>query len=53
LGKWPIRLALQAIEGNAHEEYLRQALRDLTESLQGYLKNEPPPLKIATGGRSR
>lgn len=46
-----LKLALQAVEGNAHEEYLRQALRDVTESLQAYLRNEPP-LKIATGGRS-
>jgi len=45
-----LHLALQAIEGNAHEEYLRQALRDVTESLQAYLKNEPRPLKIAVSG---
>jgi DNA-binding transcriptional regulator YiaG/uncharacterized protein YuzE len=45
-----LHLALQAIEGNAHEDYLRQALRDVTESLQTYLKNEPRPLKIAVSG---
>lgn len=44
-----LKLALQAIEGNAHEEYLRQALRDVTESLQKYLRNEPSPLKVASG----
>jgi DNA-binding transcriptional regulator YiaG len=48
-----LRLALQAIEGNAHEEYLRQALRDVTESLQQYLRNEPTPLEVATGSRPR
>jgi DNA-binding transcriptional regulator YiaG len=48
-----LRLALQAVEGNAHEEYLREALRDVTETLQTYLKNEPAPLKAATSGRSR
>ena len=45
-----LHLALQAIEGNAHEDYLRQALRDVTESLQTYLKNEPRPLKVAVSG---
>jgi DNA-binding transcriptional regulator YiaG len=48
-----LRLALQAIEGNAHEEYLRQALRDVTEALQQYLKNESSPLKLASGGRAK
>jgi DNA-binding transcriptional regulator YiaG len=48
-----VRLALQAIEGNAHEEHLRQALRDVTEALQQYLKNESIPLKLASGGRSK
>lgn len=53
--EWPgvLRLALQAIEGNAHEEYLRQALRDVTDSLQAYLKNEPVPLEVASADRSR
>ena len=45
-----LSLALQAIEGNAHEEHLRQALRDVTEALQQYLKNESSPLKLASGG---
>jgi DNA-binding transcriptional regulator YiaG/uncharacterized protein YuzE len=44
-------LALKAIEGNAHEEYLRQALRDVTETLQAYLKNESVPLELASAGR--
>ena len=48
-----LRLALKAIEGNAHEEYLRQALRDVTEALQTYLKNESTPLKLASGNRSK
>lgn len=48
-----LRLALKAIEGNAHEDYLRQALRDVTDALQAYLKNEPPPLKLASGGRTK
>ena len=48
-----LRLALKAIEGNAHEEYLRQALRDVTEALQEYLKNESTPLKLASGSRSK
>ncbi len=46
-----LNLALKAIEGNVHEEYLRQALRDVTEALQAYLKNESAPLKLAGGGR--
>jgi DNA-binding transcriptional regulator YiaG/uncharacterized protein YuzE len=45
-----LHLALQAIEGKAHEDYLRQALRDVTESLQAYLKNEPRPFKMVVTG---
>ena len=37
-----LRLAMKAIEGNAHEEYLRQALREVTETLQGYLAVTAP-----------
>lgn len=48
-----LALALKAIEGNAHEQHLRQALRDVTEALQTYLKNESAPLKLASGGRSK
>jgi predicted transcriptional regulator len=48
-----LRLALKAIEGNAHEDYLRQALRDVTDALQAYLKNEPPSLRLASGGRTK
>jgi DNA-binding transcriptional regulator YiaG len=48
-----LRLALKAIEGNAHEEHLRQALRDVTEALQKYLKDESGPLKLASSGRTK
>lgn len=48
-----LSLALKAIEGNAHEEHLRQALRDVTEALQKYLKDESAPLKLASSGRTK
>lgn len=46
-----LRLALQSVEGNVHEQFLRQALKIVNESLQQYSGDEAVVIAAGSEGR--